>query len=95
MQESERVSPRNFRGLRDPLPREMAARQWMVERIRYVYELYGFLPLETPGLEYFDVLTGPAGSEASDSLFRVRNPGDPLDKLRSDRLGLRFDLAAC
>lgn len=89
---AERVESRVFRGVRDLLPREMAARQWLIERIRGVYERYGFLPLETPALEHLDVLTGSAGDEASQSIFRVRNPDDPSDEQPVDRLGLRFDL---
>jgi histidyl-tRNA synthetase len=30
----------------------------MVETIRAVYESYGFLPWETPAIEYLDVLGG-------------------------------------
>lgn len=85
------VQARLFRGLRDLLPGEMAARQWMIDTIRGVYELYGFVPLGTPAIEYLDVLSGSAGAEAQESIFAVRNPDkgrDPGD----DALGLRFDL---
>jgi len=80
-----RVEPRLSRGLRDLLPEQMLARQRMVDTIRGVYELYGFSPLETPAVEYLDVLSGPAGQEAQQSIFRVTNPED-------EALGLRFDL---
>jgi len=63
----------------------MLARQQMVDTIRRVYELYGFMPLSTPAVEYLDVLSGSAGQEAQSSIFRVSNP----DK---EDLGLRFDL---
>jgi histidyl-tRNA synthetase len=79
------VEPRLSRGLRDLLPEQMLARQWMVDRIRDVYELYGFVPLATPAIEYLDVLMGSAGEEAQQSIFRVHNP-------EQERLGLRFDL---
>jgi histidyl-tRNA synthetase len=79
------VEPRLSRGLRDLLPSEMLARQWMVDTIRRVYELYGFVPLSTPAIEYLDVLRGPAGQEASQSIFTVQNP-------EQEDLGLRFDL---
>ena len=85
------VKPRLFRGLRDQLPEPMAARQWLIDTIRGVYELYGFVPLATPAIEYLDVLSGSAGTEAQDSIFMVKNPdvrlGDP-----DEPLGLRFDL---
>ncbi len=45
---AETVEPRVSRGLRDLLPAEMLARQWMIDTIRGVYELYGFVPLVNP-----------------------------------------------
>jgi histidyl-tRNA synthetase len=63
----------------------MLARQRMIDTIRRVYELYGFVPLTTPAIEYLDVLSGSAGQEAQQSIFRVSNP-------EGEALGLRFDL---
>ncbi|HEV7919560.1 MAG TPA: ATP phosphoribosyltransferase regulatory subunit, partial [Thermoanaerobaculia bacterium] len=81
----ETVEPRLSRGLRDLLPDQMLARQEMVDIIRRVYELYGFVPLNTPALEYLDVLSGSAGQETQQSIFRVLSPEE-------EPLGLRFDL---
>src|ERR1700744_2142264 len=44
------------RGLADRGPAEIAATREMVEKIRAVYELYGFEPVETPAIEYTDAL---------------------------------------
>lgn len=63
----------------------MLARQQMVDVIRGVYENYGFVPLSTPAVEFLDVLSGSAGQEAQQSIFRVTNP-------EKEELGLRFDL---
>ncbi len=80
------VEPRLSRGLRDLLSDQMLARQWMIDTIRDVYELYGFVPLGTPAIEYLDVLLGSsAGAEAQQSIFTVQNP-------EKEELGLRFDL---
>ncbi|HEX7185890.1 MAG TPA: histidine--tRNA ligase [Thermoanaerobaculia bacterium] len=80
------VEPRISRGLRDLLPGEGLARQWMVDTIRGVYESYGFVPLSTPAIEYLDVLRGSqAGQEAQQAIFTVQNP-------EQEALGLRFDL---
>jgi histidyl-tRNA synthetase len=79
------VEPRLSRGLRDLLPDAMLARQSMIDAVRRVYELYGFVPLSTPAIEYLDVLSGSAGQEANRSIFRVSNPEE-------EALGLRFDL---
>jgi histidyl-tRNA synthetase len=83
---TESVEPRLSRGLRDLLSDQMLARQWMIDTIRGTYELYGFVPLGTPAVEYLDVLLGSsAGAEAQQSIFTVRNP-------EGEELGLRFDL---
>jgi histidyl-tRNA synthetase len=79
------VEPRLSRGLRDLLPDQSLARQKMIDTIRGVYELYGFVPLATPAVEFLDVLSGSAGQEAQSSIFRVTNP-------EREELGLRFDL---
>ncbi|HVS31552.1 MAG TPA: histidine--tRNA ligase [Thermoanaerobaculia bacterium] len=79
------VEPRLSRGLRDLFPDQMLARQAMIDTIRRVYELYGFVPLNTPAIEFLDVLSGSAGDEAQQSIFRVSNP-------ENEALGLRFDL---
>lgn len=82
---NDRVKPRLSRGLRDLMPAEALARRRMIDTIRGVYELYGFVPIETPAIEYHDILTGSAGQEAQQSIFHVRNPEE-------EALGLRFDL---
>ena len=79
------VEARVSRGLRDLLPDQMLARQQMVDTIRRVYQTYGFVPLNTPAIEYLDVLSGSAGDEAQQSIFRVIGP-------ENEPLGLRFDL---
>lgn len=79
------IKPRISRGLRDLLPEAMIARQRLVDTVRGVYENYGFVPLETPAIEYLDVLSGSAGEEAQQSIFRVASPEE-------EALGLRFDL---
>ncbi|MDA1312149.1 MAG: histidine--tRNA ligase [Acidobacteria bacterium] len=79
------VEPRLSRGLRDLLPDTMLARQRMIDTIRGVYELYGFSPLDTPAIEYLDVLSGSAGEDAQQQIFQVTNP-------EGEALGLRFDL---
>ena len=80
------VEARVSRGLRDLLSDQMLARQWMIDTIRGVYELYGFVPLSTPAIEYLDVLRGAqAGQEAQQSIFTVQSPEE-------EALGLRFDL---
>ena len=51
-----RPTPRLPRGLRDIEAAELRQQQDMLAKIRAVYELYGFEPLETPAFEYTDAL---------------------------------------
>src|SRR5207253_10400511 len=78
------VQPRLSKGLRDLLPEDTLARQAMIDVVRGVYELYGFVPLTTPAVEYLDVLSGSSGQEIQESIFVVQKPEEEL-------LGLRFD----
>ncbi len=78
------IEPRLSRGLRDLLPEDTLARQHMIDVVRGVYELYGFVPLTTPAVEYLDVLSGSGGQEIQQSIFTVSNPEE-------EQLGLRFD----
>ena len=90
---SKSVKPRLVSGTRDYLPAEAIARQKMIETIRRVYESFGFLPIETPGLEPLDVLTGN-DSSFNMRLFRttVAQGMEVPDFGRGDPKALRFDL---
>jgi histidyl-tRNA synthetase len=77
------VLARTFRGTRDFLPSELIGRRRIQEIIENTYQRYGFQPLETPAIEYFDVLTGKSG-ETDKLIYKLEHKGDAL--------GLRYDL---
>jgi len=73
------------RGFRDILPPLSLKRQKVLEIIKKKYELYGFLPIDTPTLEYDDLLKGDNEQDSAVSdRFRLRDRGDR-------ELGLRFE----
>ncbi len=79
------VRPQTLRGFQDLLPQDMFAREWVITRIRRVYERYGFQPLDTPVLEHLTTLVGTGGEETNKQLFRLKTPeGEPI--------AMRFDL---
>jgi histidyl-tRNA synthetase len=82
---TELVSPQNLKGFQDLLPDEMIARHWVIEKIKTVYERYGFVPLETPVLEYLTTLAGTGGEEATKQTFKLESP-------ERVTIGMRFDL---
>lgn len=83
-QQARLVEPRLLRGFRDYLPEQVIARQKMIATIRQVYERYGFVPLETPALEYTETLLGHYG-EGSKQIFRFAD-------LEGNDVAMRFDL---
>ncbi len=79
------VRPQTLRGFRDLLPADMLVMNELVERIRRVYESFGYLPMDTPMLESLTTLTGTGGDETDGQMFTVTVPGE-------DPVGMRFDL---
>lgn len=84
MSDKGKIEPRTLKGFRDFLPEEQIARQKMAENIRQSYELFGFSPLETPTLEYSDILTGKYGEEGDKLMYRFKDNGDRDVAMRYD-----------
>lgn len=79
------IQPRLYSGLRDRLPEQMVYRNFVTDKLRYVFEKYGFEPLETPAMEYYDILTGKYGQEAENLIYRLAHRDGKT-------LALRYDL---
>ena len=80
-----KVAPQVLRGMRDILPEKMILRQYVIGVLRSVFESYGFEPLETPAIEYAEVLEGKGGDEADTLMYRFEDRG-------GRKVGLRYDL---
>ena len=80
-----RITPRTLKGFRDYLPEAMIPRERLVETARRVYRSYGFSPIDTPALEYLEVLAGKGGEESDKQLYKFQDHGGRW-------VGLRFDL---
>ena len=79
------VVPQTLKGFRDLMPADMIARNGVIAKIRSVYEKYGFVPLDTPVLEYLTTLVGTGGEETNKLLFRLESP-------EREPIAMRFDL---
>lgn len=79
------ITPRTLRGFRDYLPETMLVRERLMETARQVFRSYGFSPIDTPALEYAEILTGKGGEESDKQLFRFKDNGDR-------DVAMRFDL---
>lgn len=81
----ETIAPQNVKGFRDLLPRFAYKKNAIISTIRKAYESYGFLPVETPALEYLEILLGEYGEENTKQIFRLKSPEE-------QDVALRFDL---
>jgi histidyl-tRNA synthetase len=84
-----RLKARLPRGLADRAPAEIAATRQMTDRIREVFDLYGFEPVETPLIEYTDALGKflPDQDRPNEGVFSFQDDDEQW-------LSLRYDLTA-
>lgn len=95
------------KGTRDFGPEELYKRRYIFNTIQKYFELYSYLPIETPSMENLDTLLGKYGEEGDQLLFKVLNNGDYLKKVPDailsekdsqkatshlSKRGLRYDL---
>lgn len=78
------IQPRLLKGFRDSLPQVMIARKRMIETVTRVFESFGFVPLDTPALEYADILLGKYGADGEKLLYRFQDNGGRDVALRYD-----------
>ena len=79
------IKPQTLRGFRDYLPNQMIARENLIDAARDVYRSFGFSPIDTPALEYSEILLGKGGDESDKQLFRFVDQG-------GRDVAMRFDL---
>ncbi|MEI8232757.1 MAG: histidine--tRNA ligase [bacterium] len=74
-----------LKGFRDFLPSEKRVRDSVMTKIKSTFELYGFEPLETPSLEYAELLLGKYGDEADKLVYSFEDRGGRKVALRYDQ----------
>ncbi len=79
-------------GTRDFGPDVVRKRNYIINTIKEVFELYGFQPLETPAMENLETLMGKYGEEGDKLIFKILNNGinDPKN---SDKAKAGFEKA--
>ena len=77
----------NVRGTYDYMPEDMMIRNKIIDVLRRNFEKYGYLPLETPTLNYYELLSYKYSDDAEilSEIYRLSDQGDR-------DLGLRYDL---
>jgi len=84
-----KIKARLPRGFADRGPAELSATREMLDKIRKVYEIYGFDAAETPAIEYTDVLGKflPDSDRPNEGVFSFQDDDDQW-------MSLRYDLTA-
>lgn len=85
MSQERRIEPRILSGFRDLLPPDALARERLIDTAKAVYRDFGFAPIDTPALEYTEILLGKGGDETDKQLYRFTDNG-------GRDVALRFDL---
>lgn len=82
--DSPRIEPRLLKGFRDLLPEKLLQRNQLIATISRTLASFGFLPLETPALEYAEILEGKLGDEGEKLLYKFADHGGRQVAMRYD-----------
>jgi histidyl-tRNA synthetase len=79
------IEPKILKGFRDFLPQAEMVRRNLTESIEASFRSFGFVPIDTPALEYVEILLGKGGGETEKQIYRFTDNG-------GRDVALRFDL---
>ena len=79
------IEPKLLKGFRDYTPETMIPKKEIIRRLEKIFESFGFSPIDTPALEYSEILLGKAGGETEKQVYRFNDHG-------GRDVSLRFDL---
>jgi len=79
------IEPKILKGFRDFLPAQELVRKEIIRRLEAVFESFGFVPIDTPAIEYAEILLGKSGGETEKQVYHFKDQGER-------EVALRFDL---
>jgi len=82
---AELIQPKVLKGFRDFLPESEISRALLVEKLTSTFRTFGFVPIDTPALEYSEILLRKSDGETEKQVFRFEDNG-------GRDVALRFDL---
>lgn len=82
---AELIQPRVLKGFRDILPQGEIERERVTEKLIRTFRAFGFVPIDTPALEYAEILLRKSEGETEKQVFRFEDNG-------GRDVALRFDL---
>ena len=81
------MKPSIPKGTRDFTPSEVGLRNYLKEKIKLNFELFGFEPIETPSFEKLEIIAGKYGNDGEQLVFKILSNGEKLSKADLDSLG--------
>jgi histidyl-tRNA synthetase len=88
--ENNKVMPKTLPGFMELNPNEQVKFNQMLDTIKKSYERFGFLPLDTPIIEFAEVLLAKGGGETEKQIYYVSNGKNNPDATKEE-LAMRFD----
>lgn len=82
---SDLIQPKVLKGFRDFLPSDEILRSDLIEKLTRTFRSYGFVPIDTPVLEYTEILLRKSNGETEKQVFRFEDNGHR-------DVAMRFDL---
>src|SRR5207253_8999804 len=79
------IEPRTLKGFRDYLPEAMMPREALIATAQAVYRSFGYSPIDTPAMKYFENLAGKGSDETDRQMYAFEDHG-------GRKVGMRFDL---
>lgn len=69
------MKPQTLKGFNDYFAEDVKLRKFVIGVLERNFEKYGYEPLETPALEYSELIMGQSGEEAEKQYYRFKDPG--------------------
>ena len=73
------------KGTRDFSPQTMRKRNYVFQKMKTTFGVFGFEQIETPSMEKLETLTGKYGEEGDQLIFKILKSGDFLSKALIDK----------
>lgn len=81
------IKIQNLKGTTDYLPEEQVLRDRIINKLKKIFEMYGYMPIKTPILNKYDLLSYKYAEDAE-----ILNETYKLTDQGNRNLGLRYDL---
>lgn len=80
-----KITPRTLSGFKDRLPMEAMAKSKLLSIVSNTFEMFGFVPIETPHIEHADILVKQGSDEIQKELYKFKDHGQRDVALRFDQ----------